>query len=69
MFDLTIPDGMGGEEAVREVRKYYPDTPIFVTSGYAEDPVMANPERYCFTASIRKPFVKSDLSRLLNKYV
>jgi hypothetical protein len=30
--------------------------------------VMANPVQYGFTASIRKPFRKAELSDLLNKY-
>jgi len=45
------------------------ETPVFVTSGYAEDPIMANPGEYGFTASIRKPFRKSELSEMLNAYL
>ena len=69
IFDLTIPGGMGGREAIGEIRKIDPTTPVFVTSGYAEDPIMSNPAEYGFTASIRKPFRKSELSEMLNKYL
>jgi CheY-like chemotaxis protein len=71
LFDLTIPGGMGGKEAIGEIRKMdaCAKIPVFVTSGYAEDPIMANPTEYGFTASICKPFRKSDLSEMLNKYL
>ncbi len=69
IFDLTIPGGMGGKAAVGEIRKLYPQTPIFVASGYAEDPVMANPLRYGFSASICKPFISTELSRLLETHM
>jgi PAS domain S-box-containing protein len=65
IFDLTVPGGMGGREAVAEVRKTCLETPVFVASGYAEDPVMANPTKFGFTASICKPFRKSDLAAML----
>jgi signal transduction histidine kinase/CheY-like chemotaxis protein len=69
MFDLTVPGGMGGKEAVAELRKLNLKTPVFVVSGYADDPVMANPADYGFTASICKPFRRSELAEMLNKYL
>jgi len=68
-FDLTIPGGMGGKETIGEIRKINPRAPVFVTSGYAEDPIMANPTDYGFTASICKPFRKTELSEILNRYM
>ncbi|MDG5816711.1 PAS domain S-box protein [Chitinispirillales bacterium ANBcel5] len=67
IFDLTISGGMGGKEAIREVRKLCEKTPVFVVSGYAEDPIMANPKEYGFTDSISKPFRKIELSQLFDK--
>jgi len=69
IFDLTIPGGMGGKEAVDFIRKYNPDIPIFVASGYSDDPVMANPEKYGFTASISKPFSHKELRSMLMKHM
>ena len=69
IFDLTVPGGMGGKAAVEEIRKLNTEIPIFVASGYAEDPVMKNPTEYGFTASICKPFRKNDLAEMLNKYL
>jgi CheY-like chemotaxis protein len=69
ILDLTIPGGMGGREAIREIRKSHPDTPIFASSGYSEDPVMADPEQFGFTGSIPKPYRKSDLAKLLAEHL
>ncbi len=69
IVDLTIPGGMGGKELVKEIRKSDAKTPVFVSSGYAEDPIMADPEKYGFTGSLSKPFRKSDLMELLNKHL
>jgi len=69
IFDITIPGGMGGKEAIREIRKLNLEIPVFVASGYAEDPVMANPAEYGFTASISKPFTKRSLSEMLARYI
>lgn len=66
-FDLTIPGGKGGRESVSEIRNICLETPVFVVSGYAEDPVMSNPKEYGFTASICKPFTMTDLEKMLNE--
>jgi len=69
LFDLTVPGGMGGVDAVKYIRNINTDVPVFVASGYAEDPVMKIPAEYGFTASICKPFMISELSEMLNKYM
>jgi CheY-like chemotaxis protein len=67
IFDLTIPGGMGGIEAVAEIRKFDKEIPVFVASGYADDPVITDPAKYGFTASLCKPFTIEELSEMLNK--
>jgi len=69
ILDLTIPGGLGGKDIIQKIRKIRSDIPVFVTSGYAEDPVMAQPVEYSFTASICKPFRKSELAEMLNRYI
>jgi PAS domain S-box-containing protein len=69
ILDLTIPGGMGGKETAEALRKIDPTVPLFVASGYAEDPVLADPAKYGFTASLVKPFVMADLALLLGKYL
>jgi two-component system cell cycle sensor histidine kinase/response regulator CckA len=67
IFDLTVPGGMGGKEAVAKIRKSGTEVPVFVVSGYDDDPVMANPSAYGFTASICKPFRMDELAKMLEK--
>jgi CheY-like chemotaxis protein len=69
IFDLTIPGGMGGKEAIGEIRKICADVPVFVSSGYAEDPIMAGPREYGFTDSICKPFKRMSLIKMLKKHL
>jgi PAS domain S-box-containing protein len=67
IFDLTIPGAMGGREAIVEIRKLSATVPVFVTTGYADDPVIAKPEEFGFTGGIAKPFTIQELSQLLNR--
>lgn len=69
IFDLTIPGGIGGKDAIIEIRKTCKTTPAFVCSGYSEDPVIANPEKYGFNASLCKPFKMEELSNMLEKHL
>ncbi|MDD3050238.1 MAG: PAS domain S-box protein, partial [Candidatus Cloacimonetes bacterium] len=67
--DMTIPGGKGGIETIAEIRKLDSNTPVFVASGYSSDPVMANPTKFGFTASMMKPFRVNDLFQLLDNYL
>ncbi|NLI77197.1 MAG: PAS domain S-box protein [Candidatus Riflebacteria bacterium] len=68
-FDLTVPGGMGGREAVAQLREGEGALPVFAVSGYSEDPAMAAPRSFRFTDSIRKPFRMDDLADLLNRHL
>lgn len=68
-LDLTVPGGMGGGEAARRLRAIDKVVPLFVMSGYAEDPVMADPAAHGFSGSLRKPFAKADLSDLIDRHL
>jgi CheY-like chemotaxis protein len=67
ILDLTIPGGAGGREVVAEIRKINTTVPVFVSSGYADNPIMAEPEQYGFNGSICKPFKKTELACMLEK--
>ncbi len=69
ILDLTIPGGMGGKEAIQRIRALAPHLPVFESSGYADDVAIANPKDYGFTASIRKPFTRSELAEILEKHL
>jgi len=63
IMDLTVPGGMGGVEAMRELRAIDPAVRAIASSGYADDPVMAEHTRYGFQGVIPKPFAVRDLGR------
>lgn len=67
ILDLTIPNGMGGEEAVKEILKIDKTAIVIVSSGYADDPVMMSPADYGFTAKIEKPFRRAELIKMLSE--
>jgi PAS domain S-box-containing protein len=65
IMDLTIPGGMGGKEAIKEILKIDPEAKVVVASGYSNDPVMSNYQQYGFKVSIAKPFMLKELRRTL----
>jgi PAS domain S-box-containing protein len=67
ILDLTVPGGVGGIETVAEIRKLNPTMPVFVASGYSQDPAMSSPAEYGFTDSICKPFRRVELAEMLER--
>ena len=67
IMDLTIPGGMGGQEAIAKLHERYPTAKAIVASGYANDPVMAACQDYGFLAVIIKPFQLTDLRDMVAK--
>ncbi len=65
IMDLTIPGGMGGIEAARQILAFDPTAKLIVSSGYSEDPVMANFAVYGFCAALEKPYNVKEIARVL----
>ncbi len=65
IMDLTIPGGMGGCEAVKAILAGDPHARVIVSSGYAEDPVMANHAEYGFSGVLEKPYTRNRLLDVL----
>jgi DNA-binding NtrC family response regulator len=61
IVDLTVPGGMGGRDMVQHLQEIDPKVKIVVSSGYADDPVMADHTAYGFCATLPKPFALNDL--------
>ena len=67
IMDLTIPGGMGGKECVVKLLELDQKARVIVSSGYSNDPVMANYQAHGFVAMLVKPFGVSDLERVLRE--
>ncbi|MEW6358736.1 MAG: PAS domain S-box protein [Planctomycetota bacterium] len=65
IMDLTIPGGMGGKEAIEELRRFDPAVKAIVSSGYSNDPVMSDFRKHGFSGVVVKPFHIADLGRTL----
>ncbi|HBI15992.1 MAG TPA: response regulator [Desulfobulbaceae bacterium] len=65
IMDLTIPCGMGGAKAVREVLALHPEAKIIVSSGYSDDPIMAGYSLHGFCGAIVKPYQLDDLEKAI----
>ncbi|KAF0188548.1 MAG: PAS domain [Desulfobulbaceae bacterium] len=67
IMDLTIPGGMGGKEAASILLQKDPNARLIVSSGYSNDPVMANYQAYGFRAAISKPFELTELQAAIEE--
>jgi PAS domain S-box-containing protein len=65
VMDLTVPGGMGGEEALRRLLALDEEVKAIVSSGYSHDPVMANYQYYGFKAVVTKPYGVEQLGSVL----
>ena len=63
IFDLTVPGGMGGKDALAELLKIDPGIRAIASSGYSNDSVMANPRAYGFCTSLPKPYEIPELMK------
>ncbi len=67
IMDLTVPGGMGGFEALKKLKELDPGVVAVVSSGYYNDPVMANYCEYGFAGVITKPFEMNSMIRVLDE--
>ncbi len=67
IMDLTIPGGMGGREAVKRLLDLHPEARVIVSSGYAEDPVLANYRSHGFRGIAPKPYTREGLLQVVRQ--
>jgi PAS domain S-box-containing protein len=65
ILDLIVPAGMGGKETVTELKKIDPDIVAIASSGYSDDPVLADYPEYGFSGILQKPYRLSELDETI----
>ncbi len=66
IFDLTVPGGMGGEEAADILIQYDPELIAIASSGYTTSNVMSDHKNSSFKAVVPKPYRIKEMSDALH---
>jgi len=66
IIDLTVRGGMGGKDTISELKKIDPNVKAVVSSGYSNDPVIADYKNYGFCGRITKPFNISEINSVIS---
>jgi PAS domain S-box-containing protein len=66
IMDLTVPGGLGGREAIRELLAVDPGAKAIVSSGYSDNPVMASFRDFGFCDVLAKPYSVVEVSKILS---
>ncbi len=69
IIDLTIPGGMGGGETIQQLMEIDPQVKAIVSSGYSNDPILANFRDYGFKGVIAKPYETREMSEVLHRVI
>ncbi len=69
ILDLTIPAGMGGEEVLRTLQNSGKTVKAIVSSGYSNDPIMADYASYGFCGVLPKPYNARQLSEAVHRAI
>ncbi|MCW0219740.1 MAG: protein kinase [Prosthecobacter sp.] len=67
LIDLTIPMGMGGAQAMEQLRQIDPQVDAIVSSGNRYDPTMLDPGEYGFTGILPKPYDSAQLIHVVRQ--
>ena len=67
ILDLTVPGGMGGEETMRELHRLDSGVTGIATSGYCNNPVMADYLDYGFKGVLPKPCRLEVMTQLIEE--
>jgi two-component system cell cycle sensor histidine kinase/response regulator CckA len=69
ILDLTVPGGMGGKETIAKLLRIDPRVKAIASSGYSDDPVLAEFRKYGFSAIIPKPYRIIEASKVLHDVI
>jgi signal transduction histidine kinase len=66
ILDYTIPGSIGGLETLNHLRAIDPQVKALISSGYANNPVMADWAYYGFSGVVAKPYTLAQLQETLH---
>ena len=69
ILDLSVPEGLGGKDAIALLKSYDPAVKAIVSSGHSNDPVVQDFTEYGFSGRLSKPYKISDLKELLEQQI
>jgi two-component system, cell cycle sensor histidine kinase and response regulator CckA len=69
LMDLTIPGGMGGKEAIGKLLEKDRNAKVIVSSGYSNDPIMAEFKEHGFVGVLPKPYNPDDVVREIQRTI
>jgi CheY-like chemotaxis protein len=69
ILDLSVPEGIGGKEAISLLKAWDPAVKAVVSSGYSNDPVVQNYMQYGFCGRLSKPYKISDMKGILEQLI
>lgn len=67
ILDITVPGGMGGKETIKKLLEIDPDIKAVISSGYTNDPAMADYRSFGFSAIASKPYRLEEMCDVLHK--
>jgi two-component system, cell cycle sensor histidine kinase and response regulator CckA len=67
IMDLTVVGGMGGKEAAQHILAHDPRARLVVSSGYSDDPVLADHKRYGFCSVLPKPYRVANVADVMSQ--
>jgi two-component system CheB/CheR fusion protein len=66
ILDMTIPGGMGGLEAARQIAEIDPDAKLIISSGYSAESTLTGEKDSLFRGAVTKPYNVQQLSEALS---
>ncbi len=67
ILDMTIPGGMGGLEAARQLVEIDPDAILIVSSGHSAESALTGEKDSPFRGAVTKPYNVKQLSEVLSQ--
>ena len=69
ILDLSVSDGMGGEETIGHFIAFDPSVKAIVSSGYSNDPVVHDYIGHGFAGKLNKPYKINDMKTILEELI